>query len=352
MQQAFQQTFKKAVPAVGDVLTGKVIRKEPRRIFIDLDTVGTGVVVGREYFSALSRIRALNPGDDVTVKIIDMMNEEGYWELSMNQADREAAWKRLRDMKEKRDILSVPVLGANHGGLLMQSEGVEGFMPVSQLSLDHYPRVEGGDKTKIMEELKKFVGKELKVRILDMNEKDEKLIFSEREAAEEEMQEAIAKYNVGDVVDGEVTGVANFGAFIKFGTPPLEGLIHISEIDYKLIDDPAKYVRVGETVKAKIVNINNGRLFLSLKALKEDPWNTVAQRYEKGSTHQGKIIKINPVGAFAMFEDSIYGLCPVSQFNDDLEALKTAYKTGETYGFVIQDIDQNEKRLALAPEEK
>ena len=351
MQQALQ-SLKKAVPAIGDVLTGKIIRKEPRRIFIDLDTVGTGVVVGREYFSALNRIRSLNQGDDVTVKIIDMMNEEGYWELSMNQADREAAWKRPRELKDKREILGVSVLGANHGGLLMQYEGIEGFMPVSQLSLDHYPRVEGGDKTKIIEELKKFVGKEFKVRILDLNEKDEKLIFSEREAAEEQMQEAISKYKIGDIVEGEVTGVANFGAFIKFGTPPLEGLIHISEIDYKLIDDPAKYVRVGETVKAKIVNINNGRLFLSLKALKEDPWMTVAQRYEKGKSYAGKIIKINPVGAFAMFEDSIYGLCPVSQFNDDMEALKTAFQTGETYSFVIQDIDQAEKRLLLAPEKK
>lgn len=330
------------------MLAGTVIQKEPRRVFIDLDTVGTGVVVGREYFSAISRIKSLNQNDDVTVKIIGMMNEDGYWELSMNQADREAAWKRLRELKDKRDILLVTVLGANHGGLLLQLEGIEGFMPVSQLSLEHYPRVEGGDKTKIIEELRKFVGKELKVRILDMSEKEEKLIFSEREAAEEEMQKVIAKYSVGDIVEGEVTGIANFGAFIKFGTPPLEGLIHISEIDYKLIDDPAKYVRIGETVKAKIVNINNGRLFLSLKALKEDPWTTVSQRYEIGKPYPAKVIKINPVGAFAMFEDSIYGLCPVAKFGDNLDALKEAIKTGETYLFTIESIDQNEKRLLLS----
>ncbi|PIR25850.1 MAG: 30S ribosomal protein S1 [Candidatus Brennerbacteria bacterium CG11_big_fil_rev_8_21_14_0_20_43_10] len=340
-------TLKKTIPAIGEILTGNVIRKESRRVFVDLDTIGTGVVLGKEYFSALNKIRALNIGNEVTVKIVEIMNDEGFWELSMNQADREAGWEKLRELKDKREILSIPVLGANHGGLLIQLEGIEGFLPVSQLSLEHYPRVEGGDKTKILDELRKFIKKEINVRILDVSEREEKLIFSEREAEEEKMQGILAQYKIGDSIDGEITGIANFGAFIKFGNPPLEGLIHISEIDYKMIDDPAKYVRVGEIVKAKIVNITNGRVFLSLKALKENPWDSVETKYQKGSVYEGKVIKINPIGAFVMFEYAIYGICPIAQFADDLETLKNAFIVGETYSFTVADIDQQEKHLIL-----
>jgi len=170
-------TLKKTIPAIGEVLTGNVIRKESRRVFVDLDTIGTGVVLGKEYFSALNKIRALNIGNEVTVKIVEIMNDEGFWELSMNQADREAGWEKLRELKDKREILSIPVLGANHGGLLIQLEGIEGFLPVSQLSLEHYPRVEGGDKTKILDELRKFIKKEINVRILDVSERKKNSSF-------------------------------------------------------------------------------------------------------------------------------------------------------------------------------
>ena len=276
MQQLLDLS-KRKIAKVGDVLTGAVLHKEARRIFIDLGSFGTGVVLGREYLNALGTIKGLKIGAEISVKIIGSLNEDSYWELSLSEADKEAAWQRMRDLKDKKETLSMAVMGVNYGGLLLQLNGIEGFLPVSQLSLEHYPRVDGGDKSKILEELRKFTGKEMKVRILDLDEKEGKLIFSEREAQKEAIQQAVAHYQIGDTIEGEITGLADFGVFVKFGGEfALEGLIHISEIDYALVDDPSKYVQVGERIKAQIINIKDDRIFLSLKALKGAAWGLTA----------------------------------------------------------------------------
>ena len=347
MQQLLDLS-KKKIAKIGDVLTGRVLHKEARRIFIDLGAYGTGVVLGREYLNALSTIKGLKPDAEISVKVINSINEDGYWELSLSEADKEAAWQRLRGLRDSKETLSLPITGVNYGGLLLQLNNIEGFLPVSQLSLEHYPRVDGGDKIKILEELRKFTGKEIKVRILDLDEKENKLIFSEREAQKEAIQEAVANYQVGDIVEGEATGLANFGVFVKFGTDfALEGLIHISEIDYVLVDDPAKFVQVGQKIKAKIINIKDDRIFLSLKALKPDPWSLTAQAYQKGGAYNGKVIKINPLGAFVSFDQGIYGICPIADFQNDPEILKQNFEVGQEYLFVIKEVDNEEKRLIL-----
>jgi small subunit ribosomal protein S1 len=347
MQQLLDLS-KKKIAKVGDVLTGKVLYKEARRIFIDLGVVGTGVVLGREYLNALSTIKNLKNEAEISVKVIGPVNEDGYWELSLSEADKEATWQKLKDLKDKKETLGLVVMGVNYGGLLLQLDSVEGFLPVSQLSLEHYPRVDGGDKAKILDELRKFTGKEIKVRILDIDEKEGKLIFSEKEAQKEAIQQAITNYQLGDIIEGEITGLADFGVFIKFGGEfALEGLIHISEIDYALVDDPGKYVQVGDKVKAKIINIKDDRIFLSLKALKPDPWSLVEQNYKKQETYSGKVIKTNPVGAFVSFSQGIYGICPIALFSNDIERLKNTFKVGQEYLFAVTDIDQQEKRLML-----
>jgi small subunit ribosomal protein S1 len=346
----FYDQWIKNVPKVGDVISGTVILKEPRRLFVDLGTFGTGVVYGTEYINSRDKIKVLNPGDRLNVKIVSLENEDGYIEVSLKDADRDETWNRIRTLKQERAILNLPVLEANRGGLIMELYGIRGFLPVSQLSLENYPRVEGGEKEKILERLKSFIGKELRVRILDISPKDGKLIFSEREAKEEDVKMLIEKYSVGDIVEGEVTAVVNFGAFVKFGSPPLEGLIHISEFDYKLVDDPRKYVSIGDPIKAKIISIENNRVSLSLKALKENPWERVLERYERDSVYPGRVLKIIPLGALVELDPEIHGIAEVAQFSNNLELLKQALEPGKTYPFRITSIEPKEKRITLALE--
>lgn len=328
---------KQPLPGIGEVVEGRLLKKERRLAFIDLGPLGTGVVLGREFLSSQDKLKNLNPGDEVTAKIIGLIDENGFWELSLNQADQEATWKRIEAAKNNKEILVLPVLGANQGGLLMQYREIEGFLPVSQLSIEHYPRVEGGDKTKILEELRNFVGKELRVRVLDFDPNEGKLIFSEREAEQERIQDLISRYRINDVVEGEITGLAPFGAFIRFGEPPLEGLIHISEIDHKLVENPAEYLHLGDKVKAKIINIVDDRLFLSLKALKPDPWETVEEKYQEGKTYPGKVIKLIPQGSLVCLDDYIYGVCETDK----------QLEPGKTYHFKITQLNKKEKRIKL-----
>lgn len=334
-------------PKIGDVVSGVVIAKEPRRLFINLASIGTGVVYGTEYIRSRDKIKALNPGDTTSVKIVSLENEEGYLEVSLKEADRDETWNRIRTLKQERAILALPVIEVNRGGLIMELFGIRGFLPVSQLALEHYPRVEGGEREKILERLRAFVGKELRVRILDISPKDEKLIFSEREAKEDAIRALVEQYRVGDVVEGEVTAVVNFGAFMKFGEPPLEGLVHISEFDYKLVDDPRKYVSVGDPIKAKIISIEHNRISLSLKALKENPWDRVLERYERDAIYPGRVLKIIPFGALVELDPEIHGVAHVSQFSGDLERLKQALEPGKSYQFKVISIEPKEKRIGL-----
>lgn len=334
--QPLLETIKKELSVVGSIISGKVLKKEPRRVFIDLGETGTGVILGKEYLFSIDKIRGLNADSEVLVKIIASMDEDGFWELSLNQADKEAGWEKIKTIQGSREVLNLAVSGANQGGLLMQLERIEGFLPVSQLSLEHYPRVEGGSKSRILEELRKLVGKEMKVRVLDFNQADGKLIFSEKEAEQERMQTLLANYNLGDIVEGEITGLAPFGAFIRFGEPALEGLIHISEVDHKLINDLSQYLKVGAKEKAQITNIANGRIFLSLKALKQDPWEETEKKYKKGKVYSGKVIKQTPLGALIGLDDYIFGLCET----ESLESEKV-------HDFKVLEVDGKEKKISL-----
>jgi len=335
------------LPRIGEVVQGTLISKEPRRVFIDLGSLGTGVVYGVEYIRSRDEIKDLKPGAPITVKIISLENEEGFIEVSLKEAGKDETWNRLKTLKQDRVILRLPVIEANRGGLIMELNGIRGFLPVSQLTLEHYPRVEGGEREKIFEKLSEFVGKELNVRILDVQPKEEKLIFSEKEAEENELRQRIEKYRVGDVVEGVVTAVVNFGAFVKFGAPPLEGLIHISEFDYKLIDDPRKYLNIGDAINAKIIAIENNRISLSLKALKENPWEKVLERYEREAVYPGRVIKITPFGALVELDPEIHGIVHVSQFSNDIDALKKALEPGNNYKFKVLSIEPKEKRIGL-----
>ncbi len=331
----------------GELVEGALMYKEKKAAYIDLGPFGTGIVYGVEFSNASAIIKGLNPGDKVAAKIVDFENDEGFVELSLAEAGVQKNWDTIKELKEKGEIVAVSISGANSGGLLTELSGVRAFIPVSQLAPDHYPRVEDGDRGKILDELKKFVGSELKVKILDFKPRANKLILSEREIVQENTKELLAQYGVGDVVDGIISGVADFGAFMKFANQPsIEGLIHISELDHKLIENPKEIVKIGDAVKAKIIEIKEGRVSLSLKALKPDPWLTADERYKAGEVVRAAVTRFNPFGAFIGLDSEIQGLIHVSEFGS-VEEMKKQLELGKTYEFKIELVKPAEKRIIL-----
>ena len=339
-------------PKTGEIIEGKVIAFKKGSIFVDLGPVGTGLIYGKEFYESKDLTRGLKVGDPLFVKVLDIENEEGYIEISLNQAGQQMSWDGLKQRKEKGEIVSVKITGANKGGLLTEISGIPGFLPVSQLSSKNYPRVEGGDSTKILKELQKFLGKEMEVKVFDIDPREGKLILSEKAKDTEKIKEVLKNYNIGDVVEGEITGITDFGAFIKFptelkeGQEPLEGLIHISELDWQLIEDPSEIVKVSDKVNAKIIEIKDEKVSLSLKALKEDPWANIDQKYKKGDTVKGKVTKFNPFGAFVQITSKIQGLCHISEFGTKTK-MEEALEIGKEYDFQILEIRPEEHRMSL-----
>jgi len=333
------------LPKIGEIIEGKVIGKERQGLFLDLGALGTGIIYGKEFQEAKNELKNLKIGDSVFAKIIDLENEEGYIELSISQASEELIWEGLSLKKENGEVVVVKISGANRGGLLTEISGIPAFLPVSQLESCHYPRVEGGDMAKILKELQKFVGKEMEVKIFDLSKKERKLILSEKIKEIERIKEVLKNYKVEEVVEGEITGITDFGAFVKFGEN-LEGLIHISELDWKIIEDPSEVVKVGEKVKAKIIEISGEKVSLSLKALKKDPWLTLEEKYKKGDIVSGKVTKFNPFGAFVRITPEIQGLCHISEFGTKIK-MAERLKIDKNYDFQILEIQKEEHRMSL-----
>ncbi len=329
----------------GDLVDGTVIEKKGTRVFVDLGPKGMGVIYGREYYAAQDVIKGMQEGDSISAKVVDVDNEEGYVELSLKEAGEERRWVDIREAMEKKESLELPVLEANKGGLLLEYKGIRGFLPASQLSMKHYPRVEGGDKEKIFMELKKLVGEPLKVKILDANPKEQKLIFSEKDSESEEMKALLLHHKVGDEVEGEITGVVDFGAFMKFGEG-IEGLIHISEIDWGLVENPRDYLKPGDQLKAKIIDIQGEKVSLSIKQLKEDPWKKIAESHAKGDILSGRVTKFNSFGAFVEIGSNIQGLVHISEFGSE-ENMRKDLEIGKEYPFKILLIDPVEHKMSL-----
>jgi len=360
-------------PKIGEIIQGKIVNKGKASVFLDLGTLGTGIIYGKEFYEAKDKLKNLKIGDSVFTKIVELENEEGYIELSLTKAGRELAWEEILQKKEKDESLLVKISGANKGGLLTEVSGIPAFLPVSQLSAVNYPKIEGGDTQKILKALQEFIGKEMEVKIFDFDPEEEKLILSEKAKETKKIKEILKNYKIGDVVEGEITGVVDFGAFIKFpaftkgsrlssaespteGKPDekkpkevpenLEGLIHISELDWQLIEDPSEIVKVGQKVKVKIINISNDKVSLSLKVFKKDPWENIEKEYKKGDVVKGEVIKFNPFGVFIKISPQIQGLCHVSEFGSQGK-MEEVLKIGKKYDFQILSIEPADHRMTL-----
>ncbi len=329
--------------ATGDVVEGVITSVKKNEIWIDLGARGVGVVLRRE----IGPGQVLEPGQSITVSVIDPEMDEGHALLSMKRAVKDRGWDELQRVFEAGEIVEVSPYDANRGGLLVELEGIRGFLPVSQLAAGHYPRVSGADKDEILQKLNALINKPLTVRVLDVSRKDNKLIFSEKEAVKDAMQARFSELKVGDTVEGIITGVIDYGAFVN--VDGIEGLIHISEISWERVDNPRNYVKVGETVKAKIIAIDKDRLSLSLKQMSEDPWLEQVKAFKPGDMVEGKVTRITPFGAFVQLSPSVEALVHVSEMSDD-EAVdpEKLFQLNEKKQFKVLDVDTENRKIALS----
>ncbi len=331
----------------GDLVDGKVLEKGSAKLFVDLGKYGTGAVYRGELQNAREYIKNLNVGDAVHAKVIDIDNDEGLVELSLSEADKQKAWTDVQELKDKEEVLTIKASGFNKGGLMTDLKGLPAFLPVSQLSSEHYPKVDSEDRSKILQSLQLLVGVELKVRIIDVNPRTNKLIVSEKAADEMSARDLAKNYSVGQEVEGIVSGVADFGVFIRFtDNPAVEGFIHVSEIDWRIIDNPKEVLKVDDVVKAKIVDIKDGRISLSLRALKEDPWVNIGEYFKDGDEVEGTVYAFNQFGAVINLDHGFQGFIRVTEFGGVSE-MKKEISQGERYSFIIENVRREERRINL-----
>lgn len=327
----------------GDVVEGVVNTVKKHEVWVDLGANGLGVVMRRE----VAHGQNLEVGQEIVTSVVEPEIEEGYALLSMRRAVKDRGWDELQRVHELGEIITITPYDANRGGLLIELEGIRGFLPVSQLSAGNYPRVSGADKDEILQKLNQLINKQIRVRILDVNRKENKLIFSEKEAIKDDMQDKFAKLKIGDEVEGVVTGVIDFGAFVN--VDGIEGLIHISEISWERVEDPKKYVKTGDEIKAKIIAIDKDRLSLSLKQMTGDPWLEEVKAFNKDDTVEGKVTRITPFGAFVQLSPSVEALVHVSEMSDE-EGVdpEKIFQLNETKSFKVIDIDLEGRKIALS----
>lgn len=328
--------------AAGDMVNGTVLSVRKHEVLIDLGPLGVGLVPRREVgFS-----KNYTVGDEVVASVVDPELDNGYSLLSLRKAAKDRGWDEVFAKLETGEIITVVPYDANRGGMLVEYEGIRGFLPVSQLSAEHYPRVGSSDKDEILQRLNTLVNKDIKVRILDADRKTNKLIFSEKEAVKEGLAERFQKMAIGDTVEGVVTGVVDFGVFVN--VEGIEGLIHISEISWERVNNPADYVKVGQTVEAKIIAIDKERLSLSMKQLTKDPWLDEVEQFKPGDKVEGTVTRITPFGAFVQLSPAVEALVHVSELGGDGTDPEKVFTLNERKEFTVLDIDKENRKISLS----
>lgn len=332
---------------VTDIVQGTVIEKGSREMTVDLGAHGVGIVYRGELQNAREIVRNLKPGDALSAKVVEVDNEDGYIELSLAQADKQKAWEVVQDLKEQEEIIKIKFTAFNKGGLVGDLKGLSAFLPVSQVVTNFEGKNTINNKEDIAVVLESLVGSELEIRIIDANPRTNKLIVSEKAAREESAKELAQNYEVGQIVEGVVSGVADFGAFIRFtDNPAVEGLIHVSELGYRMIENPKEVINVDDAVKAKIVDIREGKISLSLKALMPDPWTHVKEYYKEGQEVKGTVYGFHPFGAIINLDHDVQGQVHIASFGS-VEEMKKQLEAGKEFTFIIESLNPEEKKFLL-----
>jgi small subunit ribosomal protein S1 len=332
-------------PQVDSIVEGMVILVQKSSVYVDLAPFGTGIIYGREFINAKDIIKKISIGDLIKAKVVEEENTDGYTELSLKEAKQAVTWNEAEKAIKSKAVLNLEVKDANKGGLILEWQGIQGFLPASQLKAEHYPRVLDSDKDKILKELKKLVGQTIPVMIISTLPAEGKLIFSEKNNDPEDKKEILSKYTIGDDLNCTVAGIVDFGVFLKL-EDGLEGLVHISELDWGLVEDPRSMFKIGDQIKAKVIEIKEGKISLSIKALKENPWKEFEKKLKKGDIIKGVVIKYNKHGALVSIKEGVAGLVHNSTFASEAELYKKL-ELGKTYSFQITLFEPKDHKMTL-----
>lgn len=334
-------------PRPGELVEGNVVYKGKNKILVDLHGVTTGIISGRELRDSFNTFRELQEGQDVAALVLEEENDEGLVVLSLRMASQKKAWERFHTLVDNDETMKFTAQEANKGGLIANIDGIRAFLPVSQLSPLNYPRVNNADAGEIINRLGKFVGHTFTVKIVTMDEESGKIVVSEREAMSEERAKALEGLKIGEEKDGLVSGLVKFGLFVTFDG--LEGLVHISEIAWGHVKNPAEHAKMGDKVRVKVIGIDGDKLSLSMKQLTKDPWEEVAERYPVGKKVSGSVVRFADYGAFIRLEKDINGLVHLSEIahhkvTDPSEVLTI----GQKIDAQVINIDVDERRIGLS----
>jgi len=348
MDEAFQfRTFNR-----GDIVEGRVVAVTPTDILVDIGAKSEGVITGREIErlgpEGLAKIK---PDDKVLVCVVWPEDAEGRAVLSLSRAQLEKDWRSIEAMFRAGEVFETTVAGFNKGGLIIRMGKVRGFVPASQLVP---PRRKASDPVPSRDEQwARRVGQPIKLKIVEMDRKRNRLILSERAALREwrkqRKDELLNEIQVGDVLTGQVSSLCDFGAFVDLGGA--DGLVHLSELSWKRISHPNEAVKVGDEVEVQVVSVDRDkkRIGLSLKRLQPEPWSTVKDRYFVGQLVEGQITKLANFGAFALIDGEIEGLIHVSELSDQhITHPKEVVRENERLTLRIIHIDSDRRRMALS----
>ncbi|MDA1209193.1 MAG: S1 RNA-binding domain-containing protein [bacterium] len=331
----------------GQLIEGTVVFRGKNKLILDIDGTATGIISGRELRDSFNTFKDIKLGHLIMAMVLEEENDEGMYVLSLRMASQQKAWDKFHSLIDSEETMSFTAQEANKGGLLANIDGIRTFLPVSQLAPAHYPRVNNSDAGEIIHRLQKYVGYTFTVKIITMDEEAGKIVVSEREALAEERAKSLESLAIGDIKDGIVTGVVKFGLFVAFDG--IEGLVHISEIAWGHVKNPAEYAEVGDKVQVRIISLDGDKLSLSIKQLTKDPWEEIAERYPVGRQVSGTVVRFADYGAFLKLERDINGLVHLTELahakiTDPSEALKI----GEKIDAQVINIDIDERRIGLS----
>ncbi len=347
MDELLTQDTEVALPKPGSLVEGNVVSIVGSKVLVDLGHFATGIIAGQEAYDSVGTLKDLQVGDSISAYVLEEENEDGLVVLSLRKASQEKTWNKFVDAYENDSTVEVMASEANKGGLLLNIDGIKGFIPVSQLAPLHYPRVDGADSNQILARLQKLVGIPLDVRVLNLDREGGKLILSEKAAEEDVRLKALKKLDIGQNVSGKISGIVKFGIFVTFDG--LEGLVHISEIAWGHVKDPHDYGKLGDPVEVQVIGLEKDKISLSMKRLVPDPWVEAAKKYQVGTVIKGEVSRITPFGAFMKLDDDINGLIHVSEIADqDVEDASQLLKVGDKVEAKVITIDPDEHRVGLS----
>ncbi len=327
--------------AHGDIIDGVVVRVDPDEVLVDVGSKSEGVISSRELGTREAGTPDLHSGDHIKVFVLQPENEDGNVVLSLRRARAESVWIKAQDQQASGEMMDAEVREQNKGGLIVNILGLRGFLPTSQVSRTYSSN------------LQELVGQRIGVKILEVNRKRNRLIVSQKAAFDEDRArqrgELFEKLKIGDEIQGKVSGLTTYGAFVNLGAA--DGLIHISELSWDRVGNVGDVLQVGQDVQVKVIKLDpeTSRISLSLRQLGQDPWDHIEKRFPPGAIVEGEVTKIKKYGAFLQIGDGIEGLLHISELAwEHVEHTEDVVQVGQKLKVRVLQADRSRRRISLS----